>query len=128
MGLIMGIFDKCGYKWKDYDEYWKECCCFSKCSDKESYTDYSSDKKITILEQKITQLEQHYTFIYEENTRLHNKYVLLEEKDNNIEKTLQKVMGDIGTITKTIESLEQRVSTIHLEKSDNPENEFIVIA
>ena len=128
MGLIMGIFERCGCKWKDYEDCWKESCFSSKNVDKESYTDYSSDKKISILEQKITQLEQHYTFIYEENTRLHNKFVLLEEKDNNKEKILQRVIGDIGTITKTIESLEQRVSTIHLEKSENPENEFIVIA
>jgi hypothetical protein len=128
MGLIMGLFEKCGCKWKDYDECWKGMCCSSKTIDKESYTDYSSDKKITVLEQKISQLEQHYTFIYEENTRLHNKCVVLEEKDSNRDKTIQKVIWDIGIMAKTIESLEQRVSTIHLDKSENAENEFIVIA
>lgn len=128
MGLIMGVFERCVCKWKDYEECWKDSCCSSKCNDKESYTDYSSDKKLTVLEQKISQLEQHYTFIYEENTRLHNKCIILEEKDNNIEKILQKVNGDMGIMTKTIESLEQRVSTIHLDRSENPENEFIVIS
>jgi hypothetical protein len=128
MGIIMSIFEKCGCKWKCNDEYWKNISCSSKCFDMEPYTDYSSsEKKITILEQKTIQLEQYCTEIDENNKRLHNKCVQLEERDNMREKNTQKILVDMSLLTKTIESLEQNIRTIHLEKTENFENDFIVI-
>lgn len=125
----MGMLEKCGCKWKGSEECLKSMNCFSKCIDKEPYTDYSfSEKKIAAFEQKINQLEQYCTVMDENNKRLHNKCVQLEERDNNRERNIQKIVLDMDIITKSIESLEQRVSTIHLDKSDNVENEFIVIA
>ena len=44
------------------------------------------------------------------------------------EKNMQKILVDMGLLTKTIESLEKSVHMIHLEKTENLENDFIVVA
>jgi predicted nuclease with TOPRIM domain len=126
MGVVISYFDKCcnGCKWREYDG-----CCSSKCFDMEPYTDYiSSEKKLNILEQKYNQLQQSYTEIYENNNRLHNKCIQLEEKDGLKEKFLQKLISDLDQLTKKVELVDQRVSSIHSEKLDNVETDFIVIA
>ena len=51
----------------------------------------------------------------------------LEEKNINQDKNNQKIVMDMNQIVKTIESLEQRVSTIHFDKSNTIESDFIVI-
>jgi len=120
----MGVFDGCGWKWKSCDECWRSM----NSNEQPSYTDYpTTDKKITTLEQKLIQLEQYYTVMEENNIRLTNKCNQLEEKNINQDKNNQKIVMDMNQIVKTIESLEQRVSTIHFDKSNTIESDFIVI-